>query len=95
MVYGAYSGLTEIVLYKRAEEQREPGRTVLEKKCVHKLSPGAVYPYFPGDVHSVVALSGPAVVFRFLSDDLNKVQRAYYYLQRNATVMDRSVTPAS
>jgi len=91
VVYGAYSGLTEIILYRRAEEQRQLGRTVLEKKAVHQLGPGAVYPYFPGDVHSVVAVAGPAIVFRFLSYDLNKVKRAYYDLERNATVLDRSV----
>jgi predicted metal-dependent enzyme (double-stranded beta helix superfamily) len=92
VVYGAYSGSTEIVLYRRADEgQDELGRTLLEKKAVHQLTPGVVYPYLPGDIHSVVALEGPAIVFRFLSYDLTKVKRGYYDLERNATVVDRSV----
>ena len=92
VVYGAYSGLTEIVVYRRADEgQDESGRTVLEKTAVHQLGPGVVYPYLPGDVHSVVAVEGPAIVFRFLSSDLNKVKRSYYDLERNATVVDRAV----
>jgi predicted metal-dependent enzyme (double-stranded beta helix superfamily) len=91
VVYGAYSGLTEIVLYRRAAEDDPSGRAVLEKKDVHQLSPGVVHPYFPGDIHSVVALTGPAIVFRFLSYDLDKVKRGYYDLKRNATVVESSL----
>jgi hypothetical protein len=90
VVYGAYTGLTEIVLYGRAGEEAQTGRTLLEQKAVHELIQGVVHPYFPGDVHSVVALSGPAVVFRFLSYDLNKVQRRYYDLEKNAVIVDRA-----
>ncbi|MGH8694130.1 MAG: hypothetical protein ACREVM_07880, partial [Burkholderiales bacterium] len=83
VVYGAYSGMTDIVLYRRADDDGKPGRPLLEKKALHKLGPGAVYPYFPGDVHSVIAVTGPAVVFRLLSADLNKVKRSYYDPERN------------
>lgn len=86
VVYGAYSGLTEIVLYRHAGVDETSGRAVLEKRDVHQLAPGVVHPYVPGDIHSVVAMEGPAVVFRFLSADLNRVKRAYYDFERNATV---------
>lgn len=95
VVYGAYSGLTEIVLYRRAQGQDKSSRTVLEKKEVHWLSPGAVYPYFPGDIHSVVVRKGPAIVFRFLSYDLTQVERGYYDLEKNATLADSSVASGS
>ena len=32
-------------------------------------------PYLPGDIHSTNAVEGPGVVFRFLSYDLEKIDR--------------------
>ena len=86
VVYGAFSGRTEIIVYRHAGVDEKSGRTILEKREVHQLTPGVVYPYVPGDIHSVVAVEGPAVVFRFLSADLNRVKRAYYDLDKNAVV---------
>jgi predicted metal-dependent enzyme (double-stranded beta helix superfamily) len=86
VVYGAFSGRTEIVLYRHAGVDEKSGRAILEKRDVHQLTPGVVHPYVPGDIHSVVAVEGPAVVFRFLSADLNRVKRAYYDLDKNAVV---------
>jgi len=82
VVYGSYTGLTEITLYRRTDDGREPGRATLEKKELHRLSPGVAHPYLPGDIHSTHAAEGPAVVFRFLSYDLEKVERFRYSLEK-------------
>lgn len=82
VLYGSYSGLTEITLYSRTDDGREAGRATLEKKELHRLSPGIVYPYLPGDIHSTHAVEAPAVVFRFLSYDLEKVERCRYNLEK-------------
>jgi len=82
VVYGSYSGRTEITLYRRTDDGKEPGRASLEKKDLQHLSPGVVYPYLPGQIHSTHAVEGPAVVFRFLSYDLEKVERYRYSLEK-------------
>ena len=82
VVYGSYSGLTEITLYRRTDDGKEPGRAALEKKELHRLSPGVVRPYLPGEIHSTHAVEAPALVFRFLSYDLEKVERYRYNLEK-------------
>ena len=82
VVYGAYSGLTEITLYKRVDDGKEPGRAKLEVQELHRLSPGVVNPYLKGQTHAVQAIEYPAVVFRFLSYDLEKVERSRYDLEK-------------
>ncbi len=84
VVYGSYSGVTEITTYRRVDDGKEPGKARLEVKEVHRLSPGVVYPYLPGDIHSTHAAEGPAVVFRFLSYDLEKIERYRYNLETGA-----------
>jgi len=86
VVYGAYTGLTEITLYRRTDDGADPGRAALEKKDLHRLSPGVAYAYVPGDIHSTRAVEGPAVVFRFLSYDLEKIQRHRYNLEKGTVV---------
>lgn len=78
VVYGAYSGLTEITLYQRTDDGSVAGKAALEKKALHRLGPGVAYAYLPGDVHATRAVEGPAVVFRFLSYDLDKITRYRY-----------------
>jgi len=82
VVYDSYSGLTEITTYKQVDDGSEPGKAKLVVKEVHRLSPGVVYPYISGDIHSTHAVEGPAVVFRFLSYDLDKIERHRYNLPR-------------
>lgn len=82
VVYGSYKGVTEISLFRRTDDRKEAGRAQVEKKELHRLSPGVVRPYLPGDIHSVHAVEGPAVVFRFLSTDLEKVERYRYNVEK-------------
>jgi hypothetical protein len=82
VVYGSYRGVTEITTYRRTDDGKEPGKANLEKKDLHRLAPGVVQPYLAGDIHSTHAVEGPAVVFRFLSADLNLIERYRYNLER-------------
>ncbi len=87
VVYGAYTGVTDITLYKRTDDGKEPGKAMLEKKDLHRLTPGVVYPYLPGDIHSTHAVEGSAVVFRFLSYDLEQVKRHRYNLEKGTVAL--------
>jgi hypothetical protein len=85
VVYGSYQGVTEITKYKRTDDGSKPGVATIEKERLDRLSPGVVQPYLPGEIHSTNAVEGPAVVFRFLSFDLERVER-YRYSIENGTV---------
>ena len=81
VVYGAYTGLTEIPLYERTDDGRNADKADLRVKEVHKLRHGAVYPYLTGQIHSTRVVEPPAVVFRFLSADLTRILRRRYDLE--------------
>jgi hypothetical protein len=82
VVYGSYSGVTEITKYKRTDDGSRPGVAVLEKERLDRLSPGVVQAYLRGDIHSTNAVQGPGVVFRFLSYDLEKIERSRYNMEK-------------
>lgn len=86
VVYGSYQGVTEITKYKRTDNGSQLGIAALEKERLDRLTPGVVQPYLPGDIHSTDAVQGPGVVFRFLSYDLDKVER-YRYNMEKGTVL--------
>ena len=81
VVYGAYSGVTEITKYKRTDDGSQQGIAKLEKDRLDRLTAGVVVPYLRGDIHSTNAVQGPGVVFRFLSYDLDKIDRNRYNLE--------------
>ncbi len=82
VVYGSYQGVTEIATYRRADNGKEEGKAKLENKDLHRLTPGVVRPYLSGEIHSTSAVQGPAVVFRFLSYDLDKIERNRYNMEK-------------
>jgi len=82
VVYGSYQGVTEIATYRRTDDGKVPGAARLDKIDVQRLPPGVVRPYFAGEIHSTNTVQGPGVVFRFLSADLNKVERYRYNLEQ-------------
>ena len=82
VVYGSYQGVTEITTYRRIDDGKLAGTARIEKKDALRLSPGVVQPYLPGEIHSTHTIHGPAVVFRFLSYDLTKVERYRYNLEK-------------
>jgi hypothetical protein len=45
-----------------------------------------VVPYLRGDIHSTNAVQGPGVVFRFLSYDLDKIDRSRYNLENGKII---------
>jgi predicted metal-dependent enzyme (double-stranded beta helix superfamily) len=91
VVYGAYSGLTEITKYRRTDDRSEPGKATLEPERVDRLTAGVVVPYLRGDIHSTKAVEGPGVVFRFLSYDLDKIERNRYSLEKGTIIPVRAV----
>ena len=78
VLYGVYQGEIHITTYRRTDSGNEPGKASLEKKDLHRLTPGVVFPYLSGEIHSTNTIHAPAVVFRFLSFDLNQIQRSRY-----------------
>jgi hypothetical protein len=86
VVYGAFSGVTEITKYKRIDDGRQPGKATLEKDRLDRLTPGVVVPYLRGDIHSTNAVEGPGVVFRFLSYDLDRIDRSRYSLEKETII---------
>lgn len=86
VIYGAYTGVTEITLYRRTDDGKDPARAALEKKELHRLAPGVAYAYLAGDIHATRAVEAPATVFRFLSYDLEKIQRHRYNLEKGTVV---------
>jgi hypothetical protein len=83
VVYGSYRGVTEITKYKRVDDRSREGVAKLEKERLDRLTPGVCVPYLPGDIHSTNAVQGPGVVFRFLSDDLDQIERYRYNLEKD------------
>lgn len=82
VIYGSYRGLTEITTYRRKDKGNKTGKANLEKKELHRLTPGTVYAYLPGEIHGTRAVEPPCVVFRFLSYDLHQVERYRYNLEK-------------
>jgi len=78
VLYGVYRGEIEITTYRRLDDGNDKENAGLEKKELHRLTPGVVYPYLGGEIHSTRAVEAPSVVFRFLSYDLNRVERHRY-----------------
>src|SRR5262245_57255622 len=83
VVYGSFQGITEITKYKRIDDSSQEGIAKLEKERLDRLTPGVCVPYLPGDIHSTTAVQGPGVVFRFLSYDLEKIERYPYNPEKN------------
>lgn len=87
VVYGAYKGRTEITVYERTDDGKDPEKASLRTQEVHNLGAGVVYPYLTGQIHSTHAAEAPGVVFRFLSADLNKIRRRRYNLDSGAVTL--------
>jgi len=77
VLHGVYHGAVEVTTYRRTDDGKVAGRAALEKKELHRLTPGSVISYLPGEIHATFTVEH-SVVFRFLSYDLNKVQRYRY-----------------
>jgi uncharacterized protein (DUF2249 family) len=81
VLYGVYHGVVEITTYRRTDDGKVPGRAMLQKEELRRLTAGVVIPYLPGETHSTFAVEH-SVVFRLLSGDLNKVKRYRYDLEK-------------
>ena len=90
VVYGSFKGVTEITKYKRTDDGSKPGKATIVKEELHRLAPGVVIPYLGGHIHSTNAVEGPGVVFRFLSYDLEKIDRSRYLMEKGTVVPIRA-----
>jgi predicted metal-dependent enzyme (double-stranded beta helix superfamily) len=85
VLYGVYRGEIEITTYRRMDDGATPGQAKLEVKDVVRVTPGTVRPYLPGEIHSTRAIDPQgSVVMRFLSTDLDRVERYRYNLETGA-----------
>lgn len=83
VLYGVGRGEIEITTYRRTDDGRVPGKATLEEKDRTRLTPGVVRAYLPGDIHATRAIDPVAsLVFRFLSTDLDRVERHRYDLEK-------------
>ena len=87
VLYGVYRGEIEITTYRRVDDGSVPGQAKLEVKEVVRVKPGMVRPYLPGEIHSTRAIDPDgSLVMRFLSADLDKVERYRYKLETGQVV---------
>jgi hypothetical protein len=85
VLYGVYSGEIEITKFRRVADAADPGQARLEIVDVVRVTPGTVQPYGPGEIHATRAIAAQgSVVMRFLSGDLEQVERYRYDLDTAA-----------
>jgi predicted metal-dependent enzyme (double-stranded beta helix superfamily) len=83
VVYGVAHGEVEITKYRRRDDGSVPGKAALEEQERVRFTPGVVRPYLAGEIHSTRAVDSTAsLVFRFLSADLDRVERYRYDVER-------------
>ncbi len=83
VLYGVGRGEIEITTYRRTDEGRLPGKATLEERERTRLTPGVVKVYLSGDIHATRAIDPVAsLVFRFLSADLDRVERYRYDVEK-------------
>lgn len=81
VIYGVGRGEIEIPTYRRTDDGHNPGTATLKEEERTRLTAGVVKAYLPGDIHATRAIDPTAsLVFRFLSADLDKVERHRYDL---------------
>ncbi len=82
VIYGVARGEIEIPTYRRTDDGDVPGRATLTEDQHARLTAGVVKTYLPGDIHATRAIDPTAsLVFRFLSADLDTVERHRYDLK--------------
>ena len=81
VLYGVYSGEIEITKFRRVVDPSDPNQARLEVADVVRVTPGTVQPYRPGEIHATRAIAPEgSIVMRFLSGDLEQVERYRYDL---------------
>ena len=81
VLYGVYSGEIEITKFRRVVDPSDPNQARLEVVEVVRVTPGTVQPYRPGEIHATRAIAPEgSIVMRFLSGDLERVERYRYDL---------------
>jgi predicted metal-dependent enzyme (double-stranded beta helix superfamily) len=87
VLYGVFRGAIDVTTFRRTDDGSVPGKARLEKIETVRLSPGVVRPYLVGDIHLQQPVDpNGSIVLRFLSYDLDQVDRLGYDLDSGAIV---------
>lgn len=79
VLYGVYRGAIAINKYRRVDGGTGAGPTELAVVETAHLTPGSVFPYLPGEIHTPRSLDpNGSIVMRFLSGDVDAVERCRY-----------------
>jgi predicted metal-dependent enzyme (double-stranded beta helix superfamily) len=79
VLYGVYRGEIAINKYRRLDGGTGAGPTELEVVETAHLTPGSVFSYLPGEIHTPRSLAPEgSIVMRFLSGDVDAVERFRY-----------------
>jgi hypothetical protein len=79
VLYGVYRGEIAINKYRRVDGDSGSGETELEVLETAHLTPGSVFAYLPGEIHTPRSLAPEgSIVMRFLSGDVDAIERFRY-----------------
>src|SRR5215213_4555993 len=85
VLYGVYRGAIEITTFRRTDDGAVPGQAKLEEIETVHVTPGVVRSYLVGDIHLQRPVDpNGSIVLRFLSYDLEQVDRLGYDLTTGA-----------
>jgi predicted metal-dependent enzyme (double-stranded beta helix superfamily) len=87
VLYGVYRGAIDITTFRCTDDGAVPGKASLEEIETVRLTPGMVRPYLRGDIHLQRPIDpAGSLVLRFLSYDLEQVERYRYDLATGAVI---------
>jgi hypothetical protein len=81
VLYGVYSGEIEITKFRRIVDGDQARLEVVD---VVRVTPGTAQPYLANEIHATRAIAPESIVMRFLSADLDQVERYRYDLATGA-----------
>lgn len=87
-VYGQAVKHTDMTVWKRLDDGREPGQAKLAKDKSYRLTRGKAGVYNGADIHSIAYPAG-AIFIRVTGTDLEKVERLRYDLEKGTVVAER------
>jgi predicted metal-dependent enzyme (double-stranded beta helix superfamily) len=85
VLYGVYRGAIDITTFRRTDDGAVPDQATLEEIETVRVTPGVVRSYLVGDIHLQRPVDpNGSIVLRFLSYDLEQVDRLGYDLATGA-----------
>jgi hypothetical protein len=87
-VYGQAVKHTDMTVWKRLDDGKEPGKAKIEKDKSYRLTRGKAGVYNGADIHSIAYPAG-AIFIRVTGTDLEKVERLRYDPEKGTVVAER------